>query len=301
MPVKINPGGPGERHALLMCPPTYYSADKVRNLWMEEMTLEERMIDGPKALAQFEQVRQAIAALATVRLMPARPGLAEQVFTAEIGFVPAGPQDVVIMADDGTPRGELAAGRHYLQSLGLRTLTPPGRFGGQGDIRHVRDNLYVGGYGESTEPAVFSWLSEEFDLRIIGIEEVDPYLYGVENIILPIRNDEMLVCTELLNISELRDISDLSNIIDVSVDLCYGGICSSIILSETVFNSDNLSVLETGSDEYLLELAKNETLARICRDRGLDLQLLETGEFSKSGALLTSLTMDLGDLGAGLE
>jgi N-dimethylarginine dimethylaminohydrolase len=288
-----------ERPAYLMNCPFSYSADQPNNAWMCELDDAARRVDRTTAMYQFAQVYDYMASDGFVFLLPtpANCHLQDLVFTANLGIVleHVPERNVVILSNfSSEPRvGETEVGHDFFRAMGYTTVVAPYKFEGEAELKHLHDNVYVGGYGIRSDRQVYQWMEEEFDMEVIAVRETDEYLYHLDCSIFPITADDTLVCTELLERGEVARIEDTTNIIDVSPDVCYAGICNSVRHHNSVLNSSHIHSLRAGSDEYFEELRKNRELEDIAVKLGLEVAYFNLSEYHKGGALLSCMVMHL--------
>jgi len=235
-----------DKPAFLLCLPFSHSADTPNNIWMEELSEAERAIDRRQALRQYLGLYHYLAADAVVCLLPTPAGcsLQDLVFTANLAVVLEHlPEKNIALVSNFTSeprRGESAIGLDFLQAMGYRAEIVPYRFEGEAELKHLRDNVYIGGYGLRSERHAYEWMEERFDMQIVKVEEVDPYLYHLDCSVFPLTGEDTLVCTELFTPEEVRAIEKHTNVIDVPADACYSGICNSVRLHGTILNASNL-------------------------------------------------------------
>ena len=283
----------------LMNVPYTFTAAKANNVWMEELEGEKRSVDVDKAMTQFLDLYHFIAGDAVVYLLPAPEncGLQDLVFTANLGCVLEHVEDreVVILSNMATePRmGETVWGRKFFEGIGFEVFDAPHRFEGEAELKHLKDNIYIGGYGERTDVRVFDWMEDTFDMKIIRMEEVDPYCYHLDCSVFPVTTDNTMVATSLFKRHELEKLSQFTNIIDVSADSAYSGICNSVRLHSTILNSSNLHQLKIGTEEYQCELEKNRELEDVAAKLGFEVAYFNLSEYMKGGALLSCMIMHL--------
>lgn len=291
--------GKMDKPCFLMCPPFAHDAKVANNVWMTEYAPEDLKIDPKKSLVQFLNLYNFIASESLVYLLPAPPnsGLQDQVFTANLAFVPEHVQNkniAIISNFTSEPRrGETHFGKMFFENMGYQTVVAPYRFEGDAEIKHLYDNVYIGGYGERTDRQVYDWMESEFDMRIIKVEEKNPYFYHLDCSVFPISSEETIICPEVFSDEEVKAISKVTDIIKVSEDDLYNGICNSIRLHNLVLNASYIHELSPGTDDYKLELAKNRTLVDICAERGMEVVFFNLSEYFKSGALLSCMVMSL--------
>src|SRR6185436_15142121 len=101
-------------------------------------------------------------------------------------------------------RGETEVGRRFFEAMGYRTFVAPHRFEGEAELKHLHDNVYLGGYGLRSAKETYDWMERNFDMEIVRVEESDPYLYHLDTIAFPITREATMVCTELCTRAELR-------------------------------------------------------------------------------------------------
>ncbi len=177
--------------------------------------------------------------------------------------------------------------------MGFEIYEAPHLFEGEAELKHLHDNIYIGGYGERTDVKVYDWMEKTFDMEIVRVEEVDPYCYHLDCSIFPVTPSETMICTELFKRHELEAIGKHTNIIDVSSDAAYSGICNSVRLHSTILNSSHIHQLKVGTEDYQVELDKNRELEDIAAELGFEVAYFNLKEYHKGGALLSCMIMHL--------
>lgn len=297
----LRAGYPGclELPAFLMCPPFSLSTDAPNNVWMEEYNREDRQIDLKKAISQFFALYHFVSSESAVYLLPFSPacGLQDLCYTANLAFVPEHlpNRDVAVLSRfTSQPRvGESAWGRRFFEALGYRVIEPPFRFEGDAEIKHLYENVYIGGYGQRSQREVYDWMQRELDMQVIALREVEPHLYHLDCSIFPITREDTLACTELFQPDELARIERVTNVIDVSADVCFNGICNSVRLNNLVLNASDILDHQAGTELYDYEIKKNRRLEDIAASLNLEVAYFNLSEFQKSGALLSCLMLHL--------
>lgn len=288
-----------DRPAFLMCAPFSHSADQPNNIWMHEYGEDERPIDPHRSMAQFFDLYNYIASDALVYLLPGavHGALQDQVFVANLGFIPqdrAHAETAIIANFTSEPRrGETEHGVRFFEGLGYRTIVAPFRFEGEAEIKHLHDNVYVGGYGERTDTRVYDWMEEQFGMRVVRVEERHDHFYHLDCSLFPLSREETLVCTALFRPEEVRELERVTGIIDVSEDEALHGICNSVRLHNMVLNASHLPELSADHEHYVPERGKNRRLEDICAERGMEPVFFNLSEYFKSGALLSCMLMHL--------
>jgi N-dimethylarginine dimethylaminohydrolase len=288
-----------ESPAFLMNFPFSYATSVANNPWMEEIKDDKRQPDFTRAAIQFLELYRFISSEGLTYLLPTPRGarLQDLVYTANLGIVLTHlPQkDTVVISNFTSParRGETPVGVKFFEDMGYEVHVAPAKFEGEAELKHLHDNVYAGGYGIRSDKAAYDWMEEKFNMRIIKLREVDPYLYHLDCLVFPVTKENTLVCTELLTKRELAGLEMVTNIIPVSADEAFSGICNSVRLPHLVLNASHIHELKAGTQDYQAEIQKNRKLEDICANLGLDVAFFNLSEFHKSGALLSCMVMHL--------
>ena len=283
---------------LLSCPLSF-SAEVPNNVWMQELTKEERVVDRPRAIQQFLQLYHFLAAESLVFVLPAAAdcGLQDLVFTANLGIVLShvDERSVAVISNFSSPprEGETTLGVRFFERLGYEVFVPHHKFEGEAELKHLHDNVYVGGYGTRSELAAYRWMEDRFGLRIVALRETDSYLYHLDCTVFPLTRGQTLFCPELYTREEVRSVEKVTEVVAVSANDCYSGICNSVRVSNTILNASNIHELSAHSDEFGMELAKNRRLEDIASRFGFEVTYFNLSEFLKGGALLSCMVMHL--------
>ena len=288
-----------DRPAFLMGFPFSYSTRVANNPWMQELAAADREPNLKRAYLQFADLYRYLSSEGLVYLLPtpARSELQDLVFTGNLGIVLEhlpGRDAVVLSNYTSEPRrGETGIGRAFFEALGYETHVAPRRFEGEAELKHVRDNLYVGGYGIRSELECYEWMEETFDMKVVKVALQDPYLYHLDCTFFPITHDHALVCTALFEPAEVREIEKHVAIIDVTLDECYSGICNNVRLSNTILNASHLNDMKAGTEDYDFEKEKNRRLEDITAGLAFEVAYFNLSEYLKGGALLSCMVMHL--------
>jgi N-dimethylarginine dimethylaminohydrolase len=287
------------RPAFLLNFPFSYATSVANNQWMADMKDEERQPDHVRAAVQFLSVFQNISAEGLVYLLPTPQGvpLQDLIYTANLGIVLGHLPDkntVVISNFTSSPRrGETAVGVKFFRDMGYEVYVSPAKFEGEAELKHLYENVYVGGYGIRTEKETYDWMERAFDMRIIKLHEVEKYLYHLDCSIFPITRENTVVCTKLFTKRELAELEQHTNIIPVTLDEAFSGICNSVRLPNQVLNASHIHELKAGTEDYQYEIQKNRKLEDIASNLALEVGFFNLSEFHKSGALLSCMVMHL--------
>jgi N-dimethylarginine dimethylaminohydrolase len=287
------------RPAFLVNTPFSFSTDVANNVWMQELDETQRRPDHRRAMTQFLEMYRYLASGALVYVLPTPRdcGLQDLVFTANLGAVleHVDGKDVVVLSNFTSEprRGETAVGEQFFTAMGYRTYIAPSKFEGEAELKHLHDNIYIGGYGQRSQKQAYEWMVESFGMTVIPVAHDDAYLYHLDCSVFPITREDTLVCTELYDDDVVKQIEHHTNIIDVSLNHCYTGICNSVRLANQVLNSSHIHELKAGTDEYADELAKNRRLEDIAAQLAFEVGYLNLSEYHKGGALLSCMVMHL--------
>jgi N-dimethylarginine dimethylaminohydrolase len=266
---------------------------------MQDLPGENRHPNFKRASVQFLELYRYLSADALVYVLPTpqTAHLQDQVFTANLGVVldhVADKNTVIISNFTSEPRrGETQVGVDFFQQMGYKVWVPPSKFEGEAELKHLYDEVYVGGYGIRSEREAYDWMEKNFEMRVVKLRLTDEYLYHLDCLVFPITKESTIVCTGLFEPEEIAQLEKVTNIIDVSIDEAYSGICNSLRTSKVVLNSSHLHELKAGTEEYQRELQKNRKLEDVASRFALEVSYFNLSEYHKSGALLSCMVMHL--------
>src|SRR5262245_12522711 len=285
--------------AFLLNFPFSYATGFANNPWMSDLGPDQRQPDFRRAAVQFSELYRSIAASGLVYLLPTPRGadLQALLYTANLGIVldHLPDRNTVVISNFASPprRGESALGIKFFKDMGYSVRVPPAKFEGEAELKHLYQNVYVGGYGIRSEKETYDWMERNFDMRIVRVRLEDPYLYHLDCLVFPITRENTLVCTELISPKEVAQLEKVTNVIAVSADEAYSGICNSVRLPKTVLNSSHVHNLKAGTEDYQQEIQKNRKLEDIAANLALEVSYFNLSEYHKSGALLSCMVMHL--------
>jgi N-dimethylarginine dimethylaminohydrolase len=285
--------------AFLLNFPFSYATGFANNPWMADLALDQRQPDFKRAAVQFVELYRNISAAGLVYLLPTPRGaeLQDLMYTANLGIVLEhlpGKRTVIISNFASPPRrGEAAIGIKFFKDMGYDVQVPPTKFEGEAELKHLYENVYVGGHGIRSESETYDWMERNFDMRILRVQLKDPYLYHLDCLVFPITKGNTMVCTELITKKEIAQLEKVTNVISVTADEAYSGICNCVRLPNTVLNSSHIHDLKAGTEDYQQEIEKNRKLEDIAANLALEVAYFNLNEFHKSGALLSCMVMHL--------
>lgn len=277
--------------------PFTLSANEPNNIWMEELKPEELEINRPKAYKQFMDLYNFMAGQGLVYILPSEGNFQDQVYVANLGLhLPHLKNRNVMLLSNYTslPRqGEEWVGKHFYDLMGYETFICPFKWEGEADLKYLKDNIYIGGYGQRSTLEAYEWMEKNFDMKIIKLKMEEPYLYHLDCSVFPLTNNKTIVCKSLYTPEELTELEKYTEIIDVNEDDAFGGITNSVRLGNMILCASNISELKKGEELYNLEKHKIETLEKICGDEGMECIIFNLSEYMKSGALLSCMVQHL--------
>ena len=312
--------------AFLMNVPFSLVGDVPNNVWMEELSDEDRSVNSQVALSQFHTLYRYMAQSSIVYLLPSRPGLQDQTFVSNLAVVlPHCPDSTVVVSRfRSQPRvGEDEVGIEFFRTMefsvhappvelvGAGQTAPPGQAGpagdlrneeqdgplvffeGEADLKYLRDNIYFGGHGIRSNPNGLHWLADEFAMEVIPVHMTDPRLFHLDCLILPISGDTVVVCTELIEDETLRRIEKLADVIPISQEEAHAGASNCVLLGNEILYASDIDSLSRTHYEYRNEVMLNQRLETICKQLGKEPRRFDLSEFYKNGGGLACMVMHL--------
>ena len=281
----------------LMNFPFTFSTSDPNNVWMKEMSKDELSINKPKAYKQFMDLYNFMAGQSLVNILPSEGNFQDLIYVANLGLqLPHIKNDNLILLSNYTspPRqGEEFVGEKFFKQVGYNTHISPYKWEGEADIKYLKDNVYIGGYGIRSDIQTYHWMEENFDMEIIKVKMVDEYMYHLDCSIFPLNTRSTMVCTELYDKTELAQISRYTDIIDINADDSMYGMANSVRLGNMVLCASNISEMKKGDEFYEGEKHKIASLEKICSNEGMEPIIFNLSEYMKSGAMLSCMVMHL--------
>jgi len=277
-----------------MCPPAFVDNKIKNNVTMEEM--KDEKIDRPKLLAQWYNLYNVLAANSLVYLLQPVKGLQDQTYVNSFVYLPHLHDRNVVVLSNFTAlgrAGEEWVAAQLLKGLGYECIPCPFRFEAEPELKYIRENIYIGGYGFRTDPKALDWLEQKFGCKILPIKETDEVLYHLDCQVFPLNEYAVMMCTELMDREQVRAVERVAEVIPVSRQDAYEGICNCVKVEDALYNSSPLEFMRRGDEGYDEQKHKNETLERICLDKGQELLYFDLAECEASGAKLSCFVSHL--------
>ena len=267
------------------------------NIWMQELTDKELIINKPKAYKQFMDLYNFVAGGAVVNLLPSEGNFQDQVYVANLGiYLPhiKNENHIILSNFTSEPRkGEELVGEKYFNQMGYKTAISPFKWEGEADLKYLYGNKYIGGYGIRSDIKAYEWMEEQYGMDILKLEMVDEYLYHLDCSIFALNNNQTLVCTELFEEEELIEMEKYTELIDIDIDDAFCGLTNSVRMGNMILCASNIAELKKSHEYYEGEVHKIKTLEKICGDAGMEPVIFNLSEYMKSGAMLSCMMMHL--------
>ena len=278
----------------LMSPPLFVETDTPNNALMRQQSEAERKIDHGRAMRQFLDLYNFIAASSLVWLLPAVSGLQDQTFTSNLGVAVGG--KIVVSNFRSAPRvGEAPIGEAFFKSLGMGVEQCPFYFEGEADLKPLSAKTWFGGFGQRTSFDALRWFSETFGIDVVPLRLKDERNFHMDCVIGVLTGGNVMLATGLCDKEAVKDVELVANVIPVGDAEAHAGITNCLRLGRLLLCDSSAPSLPADSDEYAAERSKEIELERICARLGLELVLFNMSEFDKSGAALSCHMMRLND------
>lgn len=274
------------------------SANIPNNKWMKKLSPKERIVDTDKAMAQFYQMYSLFSQEVLVYLLPPKDGLQDQVYITNAGVVLPHLDKTIILSNfkaKGRP-GEEKELKEFVSKMGYKTMACPFNFEGEAELKWVKDNIYIGGYGgaeKRTNILSLVWIEKNFDTKIIKVEETDPLTYHLDCSVFPINSSKIICNSDLIKGDILKQIEKIAEVIPITKKEAQYGLTNSLRIGSIIYNASDIKDLKLDDEDYEFQKQKNEKLEKICRDVGLELIFINLSEFNKSGAALSCCILHL--------
>jgi N-dimethylarginine dimethylaminohydrolase len=167
----------------LMCRPEHFTVSYAINAWMDPSV----PVDTELAVKQWDRLHETLVELGhVVHVLPAGPGLPDQVYAANGGFCVDG---TVYGARFRYPQrtAEEALHRAFYRSIGWHVVEPGHTNEGEGDFTYLPGpGLILAGYGFRTDPAAHAEAQEALGRPTVSLRLVDPRFYHLDTALAPL-------------------------------------------------------------------------------------------------------------------
>ena len=220
---------------------------------------------------------------ALVYILPSTGNFQDQTYVANLGcYLPHIEEDTIMLANfKSEPRkGEEKFGLAFFMQMGYTIYRPHGTFEGEADLKYLRDNIYVGGYGIRTERRSYEWMMNEVGGNIITVEMNDPKLYHFDCVFLPLTSNEALVATSALKPSDLRKLEHYVDIISVPEQFVHDAWTNGVVFDKEVLHIE-------------INRESDKAFRNLMIKHGYEPVLIDMSEFDKSAAAISCFVMHL--------
>jgi N-dimethylarginine dimethylaminohydrolase len=278
----------------VMCPPAFVDNKIKNNSTMKDMA--DAVMDRPKFLAQWYNLYNVLAANSLTYLLPPKKGLQDQTYVNCFAYLPHVKNKNVIVLSNFTAEGregEEWVAASLLRELGYEVVKCPFRFEGEPELKYLRDNIYIGGYGFRSDIRAHRWLEETFGCKILYIKETDEVLYHLDCSVLPLNDYNVIMCAELMDRKQLAEVEKYATIHPISKADAYAGAANSLKVEGAIYNSSNLAYLRRTDEGYAEQAHKNDRLQAIADVLGMEIIYFDLSECEASGAKLSCFVSHL--------
>lgn len=173
------------RPTYLMCPPRLYDVAYVINPWMAGNL---HTASRERAIAQWQQLYQALIEVADVELIDPQPGSPDMVFTANAGLERDG---IILLSSFVHPerQAEEQHFRRWFHSLGYTVLDVPREtpFEGEGDALFSNEGSRLwAAYGPRTTRESHHLLARAWNIEVVPLHLIDPRFYHLDTCFTPL-------------------------------------------------------------------------------------------------------------------
>jgi len=258
-----------------MTVPNFIDASIQNNIWMKE--LKDSPIDKNLFLDQWYKLYNIIASSALVYLMPAVKGLQDQTYVNSFVVLDNSDTAIISKFKAAGRDGESIVAKNFLQSLYFDVHQCPYFFEGYPDLKYIKDNTYIGGYGLRTSEEALDWISENFGIKIIKIKLSNEYLYHLDCNLFVLNDNNIILNTDDIDRHTLKELEQIVNIYDVGSDDAKNGMASCIRV-------DNMIIHSSADSKYI---------EQICSILNMTPVFVYVDEALKSGAMLSCFVTPL--------
>lgn len=275
----------------MMCFPHTWDTDDPNNVWMAALSKEEIDENFHLAYSQWMALYNVLSSEASmVHILPSPKDFPDQVYIANVGIVLCHQKNPIFVASKykSPPRkGEEGIAKTYFNLMEYPVHQCPHCWEGEADLKHVRDKIYVGGYGIRTDIKAFEWFEEQFDMKVIKCKMTDEKNYHFDCNFWPMTSDKVVAMPSLLSKAEISEIEKVAEIIEVPKSLIHSGLTNCVRTVNLLLCASSLTTLKRDSPEWEEENAKDSFLEKIAVQNGMEYCPVNMSEFEKSGAALS--------------
>lgn len=207
----------------LMCPPFSYSVNEPNNVWMNIASGDQKVVNLSTAFEQWHRLYSYLVNQgAYIHLVhsPKQSGLQDLVFTANAGItlVKEGKPIVVVSNFSSAPRfGETPVLKKNFEAMGYETLVCPYKFEGEADLKHLRDDIYIGSYGIRSDKRAFEWMEQEFGIKVIKLKMTEEVFFHLDCALFNLTEETIITSPDCFSESEFKELEKYCDIESVTI------------------------------------------------------------------------------------
>ena len=274
--------------------PHRWDTDDPNNTWMQQMTEEEAQENWQKCYSQWMSLYGWLSSENTlVHILPSIGDFADATYIANIGIMLChGKEPIFVGSNYKSPprRGEEKAAMDYFRSAGYKVEKCPFYFEGEADLKHVRDNVYIGAWGIRTEKKALEWFEKTHGMKVIPVEMTDERNYHLDTQVFPLNAETLIVATSCLKPEEIKAIEKVAEIIPVPKKIAYAGTTNCARTQNLLLCGSSLEALELAGnhdDEWKEQRDKRHFLEELCAEHEFALVIPDLSEIGKGGSDLS--------------
>lgn len=286
-----------DRPTYLMCQPLSLDTSSPNNAFMLAMTPEELKVHHQLAMSQWLDLYDLVQADGNpVYLLPPRMGLQDQVYVANLAIIlchlPVA--ECVLAHFKSPPRvGEEEVGRVFFEECGYKVSRPPYTFDGTADLKHLRDNIYIGGYGIRTDERAYDWFEEKFDMKVIRVKMTDQKAYHLDCLVEPLTAECVVACPAIMEDADVKAVEKVCDVIPVSKRLAHAATTNFVRVGAQIVYGTNGALHDHTHDDFKNECDKKAFFEKLLPAYGMKPQAVNISEFEKSGAAVSCCVMSI--------
>lgn len=287
-----------DKPVFVMNPPFSFSCEVPINIYMKQLSPKERTINIDLAIEQWHTLYDHLTSVGIVYTVPAKEGLQDQPFVANLGVILHDRPNLAIISNykKETRRGETPVGVEFFKMLGYETVVAPKFFEGEAELKWIKDDIYVGGYGVRTTINALEWFEETYGITVIKNKAPNDYSYHLDCLLQPINHEAVITDPKRLQPETLKELEKLVAIEAMTNNEQQRGL-EMICVNKLIMTHDALKTLKHSDPQYDIEKDRLKRYAQIASKYGMDFKGIDISEFEKSGAGLACLVMHLNDVG----
>lgn len=269
----------------VMCPPTYLDNKIPNNVFMDE---EKGPIDRERAMLQWARAKHMIEALdIQVLVLPPVKGAQDQTFVSNVA-VSIDPYIVLANYKAAGRPPEVEPARQFFEAMGYECIQPPFDFEGDAELKKLREDLYIGGWGKFTDIRALDWIEEQTGRAIVRVRETSDKLYHLDCSLMVIDEETVLASPDGLDAASMKALGQVADITVIPKGLAAVGVTNGVnIRSKQVYLSGTLQPEDPAYRKGI------EWLMETFDHFGYVVAFLDTDSVNKSGADLSCQVMTL--------